>query len=1352
MALIKKYSAFQNLSNFKTFLVDENPNSEFFRISEFNEVFTGGKNGFLIEGSPHLKPTTDIRVEILDVEGNPVYFEPGDGIPEYYEGTSILCSVHIYDDTPIGIGKITILGELETYVNDIGETVPVPAEWVGTYNVKWEKEFKINRLLANEDIVRFYERPRITINELSKPIFAVSASLLLQTGSLRGEGLLPVGDTSLRNWTQGTQYKLILTDSTTWPPDVINTDINIPSLNYSPTIIEILNDKEAITNIPYTVSNTVTDFVNEGYTASYLDTENESSQKSALTGSFAEIKMSQLKTFVGDVARVKIFRSSRSETGGFQFIQETKLESTELLADFTTANETAVLYGILTQDNIDQYWESSSVAHPISTNNGVLYRSIKIDYDTGSSEPQIFRTQNEISLMNDVEYTLQFKTKLSGSVSDGKYIKAYLSSSQFTQDITEFSASKELTSERLQVDENILASFSGSAKLVFEVAGDDWYISNISFRNAQDTSFSPDEFTIIQDVPRKLPVETYDYRFEFYDINNNYIPVDVLATKEFVQGNINSTVVFPVFEITSPAPYFRFATGSIGNPAQQQVNINVARNVFTGSVTYASSAYDSDGNYIPPGSYTGTYPGGLSNQSDFGGTLSIANFSGSDTAYEIGSIIYTASLSGEDEDRYLRVYRVNEGLAQSELFASANRNQFLYRLDNLDPNPSGQVITILVKRKQLDGVLAPITANSGSGTPSLTPTTDLNGTKTYIISASDFPYSTGEVKYEFTGSDQFGLEYSDSITIVPSLTSDSIVAEISKTSVAFAADSDGNVTGTEFNKGDGTVTVRVGNNTIAFEAGISTNNRFDIQSAVGSDCTPNEATPTSANYGISAMSADSAKLTLTIRYKAGDGTVTTFTKDVDFTKVRGLPDGIISGSDQLTSSLDTVYVRDDVYQPDSSSFDSRINGIAASGSGADWDVNLQNIPVGLVSGSSQLTGSYDTRYALSGSVGGSSLTGSGGVEIINNTASLGGSINNETRTIEIIGGFGQGLIISGSRTGFNRYSYHTLTPDETSFSTITNENSLGVSVSAIQLFLQSLGDSGSYAFNIIPGSKRTRLYASSGGLQTNIELEPDSMRISTPNAGSSNSGYVLTAIASGNGEVEFRDISGSLPTGLVSGSDQVSSSFVQTSGPQTVAGLKTFSSAIKTTQGIMLDDPGFDFGNGSGGAIVYRNNIYLLTKDGIGNGLKLDISALPSSPSRTITVPNKNFTLAGTDDLAGYEPIGSGIISGSAQVYPSISTQTGTTYSIVSGDAGNLILFTNNGTVTVTVNTTSLTNIGQSVELDYQGTGTLTVAAGTATLRVNENRTLSSDGQYSRIAIQKISSTEYRVFGELAAA
>jgi hypothetical protein len=66
------------------------PNSEYFRITEFKDTFTGGKNGFLIEGSPLLKETTEVKIEILDVEGNPIYFEPGDGIPEYYEGLSKL--------------------------------------------------------------------------------------------------------------------------------------------------------------------------------------------------------------------------------------------------------------------------------------------------------------------------------------------------------------------------------------------------------------------------------------------------------------------------------------------------------------------------------------------------------------------------------------------------------------------------------------------------------------------------------------------------------------------------------------------------------------------------------------------------------------------------------------------------------------------------------------------------------------------------------------------------------------------------------------------------------------------------------------------------------------------------------------------------------------------------------------------------------------------------------------------------------------------------------------------------------------------------------------------------------------
>ena len=130
MAIIKKFGDVltQKLNTFRTFVTDANPNSEYFRITEFKETFTGGKNGFLIEGSQYLKESTEIKIQILDVNGNPIYFEPGGGIPEYYEGVSKLVAVYVYEDTPIGLANITILGELKQYIDDDGNVIKVPGE------------------------------------------------------------------------------------------------------------------------------------------------------------------------------------------------------------------------------------------------------------------------------------------------------------------------------------------------------------------------------------------------------------------------------------------------------------------------------------------------------------------------------------------------------------------------------------------------------------------------------------------------------------------------------------------------------------------------------------------------------------------------------------------------------------------------------------------------------------------------------------------------------------------------------------------------------------------------------------------------------------------------------------------------------------------------------------------------------------------------------------------------------------------------------------------------------------------------------------------------------------------------
>ena len=58
MAIIKKFASYLNLTNFQVFQIDKNPSSDYFRITELESTLTGGKNGFLIEGSEYLKETT----------------------------------------------------------------------------------------------------------------------------------------------------------------------------------------------------------------------------------------------------------------------------------------------------------------------------------------------------------------------------------------------------------------------------------------------------------------------------------------------------------------------------------------------------------------------------------------------------------------------------------------------------------------------------------------------------------------------------------------------------------------------------------------------------------------------------------------------------------------------------------------------------------------------------------------------------------------------------------------------------------------------------------------------------------------------------------------------------------------------------------------------------------------------------------------------------------------------------------------------------------------------------------------------------------------------------------------------
>jgi len=100
-----------------------------------------------------------------------------------------------------------------------------------------------------------------------------------------------------------------------------------------------------------------------------------------------------------------------------------------------------------------------------------------------------------------------------------------------------------------------------------------------------------------------------------------------------------------------------------------------------------------------------------------------------------------------------------------------------------------------------------------------------------------------------------------------------------------------------------------------------------------------------------------------------------------------------------------------------------------------------------------------------------------------------------------------------------------------------------------------------------------------------------------------------------------------------------------------------------------------------------------------------------------------------------------------------VNPQTGTTYTLVLGDAGKLITLSNAAAITVTLPQDSDVAIPVGAYLDlYQlGAGQVTVVAGTgATLRVSGS-TAKIRAQYSRVGLQKISANTWSLFGDLAA-
>jgi hypothetical protein len=119
----------------------------------------------------------------------------------------------------------------------------------------------------------------------------------------------------------------------------------------------------------------------------------------------------------------------------------------------------------------------------------------------------------------------------------------------------------------------------------------------------------------------------------------------------------------------------------------------------------------------------------------------------------------------------------------------------------------------------------------------------------------------------------------------------------------------------------------------------------------------------------------------------------------------------------------------------------------------------------------------------------------------------------------------------------------------------------------------------------------------------------------------------------------------------------------------------------------------------------------------------------------------------GASGAAG--PAGAAGAAGDWSTAQTINTQTGTTYTLVTGDAGKLVTCSNASAITVTVGTSLDLTTGQRIDLAALGAGQVTVAAGGATL--NGTPGLKLRAQYSTATLICIGTDSYLLMGDLVA-
>ena len=317
--------------------------------------------------------------------------------------------------------------------------------------------------------------------------------------------------------------------------------------------------------------------------------ENDIKVNSGVSQSFADIKLSKLETFAGDVKRIKVFRTSEGDISDYDLIQDILVESKELLTSYGLTGSVVGQTGILTSETLKNFWNTGSLTAYLTSSrveSGVALNGSGNFRYTSSLD---IKSANTYELNLDAFYSSSTNSNLSiylsqvtTSTENGITIPTIISSSIATLMGTQPTKNLLDTVIPFKIDRNY-----PSASLYFSQSQGEWHLGNISLRLSQDTAFSPDEISFVTTMPTVIGNETYNFKFEFYDVNNNYVPVAVTQSLTFTGGvNVNNTLLLVSASTSQSLAALAAVSSSIsGTMTVYSSSASSSVNVLSGSVS-----------------------------------------------------------------------------------------------------------------------------------------------------------------------------------------------------------------------------------------------------------------------------------------------------------------------------------------------------------------------------------------------------------------------------------------------------------------------------------------------------------------------------------------------------------------------------------------------------------------------------------------------------------------------------------------------------------------------------------------------------------------------------------------------